>query len=67
MSDEQIMSAEDFQQQNPNQYDYDGHDLDGHELNAEDTDHSEFANFHSELEEARQQLVTIRDFIRFCC
>ena len=50
MSDEQIMSAEDFQQQNPNQYDYDGHDLDGHELNAEDTDHSEFANFHSELE-----------------
>ena len=66
MSDEQIISAEDFQQQNPNQYDYDGHDLDGHELNAEDTDHSEFANFHSELEEARQQLVTIRDFIRFC-
>ncbi len=70
MSDEQIMSAEEFQNQNENQYDYDSHHLSTHNLtgldfDSDDTEHGEFANFHSELEEARVQLFTIRDFIRF--
>ena len=71
MSDEQIMSAEEFQNQNENQYDYDNnimlstHDLTAQDFDSDDTEHGEFANFHSELEEAREQLFTIRDFIRF--
>ncbi len=71
MADEQIMSAEEFQQQNQNQYDYENQTLSTHNLtdpdfDSDDTEHGEFANFHSELEEARAQLFTIRDFIRFC-
>lgn len=58
MSEEQIMSAEAFQNQNQNQYDYDAYDVEGNEDNL-------FANLPNELEEARQQLHSIRDFIRF--
>ncbi len=68
MSDEQIMSAEEFQQQTQNHYDSGNllkHNLTGQDFDSDNTEHGEFANFHSELEEARQELVTIRDFIRF--
>ncbi|WP_350558653.1 50S ribosomal protein L3 N(5)-glutamine methyltransferase [Psychrobacter sp. CAL346-MNA-CIBAN-0220] len=68
MSDDQIMSAEEFQ----NQYlsDNESQDLDlDHDLKADESglliEDSEFATLHAELEEARQQLVSIRDFIRF--
>ncbi|MES1964976.1 50S ribosomal protein L3 N(5)-glutamine methyltransferase [Psychrobacter sp. AH5] len=66
MSDEQIISAEEFQKQSQHQYDYNGDHLSDDDFDGDDTEHGQFANFHSELEEARQQLVTIRDFIRFC-
>nr|WP_313973822.1 50S ribosomal protein L3 N(5)-glutamine methyltransferase [uncultured Psychrobacter sp.] len=66
MSEDQTMSAEEFQ----NQYFADEsqgledemtYDLESGLLGEDD----EFANLHAELEEAREQLVSIRDFIRF--
>ncbi len=53
MSADQIMSAEDFQ------------NLHLDEEAMQDSEHNQFANLHSELEEARAQLFSIRDFIRF--
>ncbi|WP_201553996.1 50S ribosomal protein L3 N(5)-glutamine methyltransferase [Psychrobacter sp. 72-O-c] len=68
MPEDQIMSAKDFQ----NQYfsDNESQDLDlDHDLQTDEAGlligNSEFATLHVELEEARQQLVSIRDFIRF--
>jgi len=66
MSEDQTMSAEEFQ----NQYFNDESEgLDGEmEYDLETGllgEHDEFANLHAELEEAREQLVSIRDFIRF--
>jgi ribosomal protein L3 glutamine methyltransferase len=72
MPEDQIMSTKDFQ----NQYfsDNESQDLDldqgfDHELETDEAglsiEKSEFATLHAELEEARQQLVSIRDFIRF--
>lgn len=62
MQEDQIMSAKDFQ----NQYfsDNESQDLEMNE-SGRLTEDSEFATLHAELEEARQQLVSIRDFIRF--
>lgn len=70
MSEHQTMSAEEFQNQYFSDQASQGfeHDLqDGLEGNETGliTEHSQFANLHSELEEAREQLFTIRDFIRF--
>ncbi|WP_201585078.1 50S ribosomal protein L3 N(5)-glutamine methyltransferase [Psychrobacter jeotgali] len=70
MSEDQIMSAEDFQ----NQYsaeaegdfeglDYQGSDLQDSELL--DPENISLTSSQSELEEAREQLFSIRDFIRF--
>lgn len=53
MSEEQIMSAEDFQ----NQYNEDE--------GFQETDYNQIAELQSELVDAREQLLTIRDFIRF--
>lgn len=66
MSEDQTMSAEEFQ----NQYFNDeSESLDGEmEYDLETGllgEHDEFANLHAELNEAREQLVSIRDFIRF--
>lgn len=66
MSEDQTMSAEEFQ----NQYFNDeSGGLDGEmEYDLETGllgEHDEFANLHAELNEAREQLVSIRDFIRF--
>ena len=58
MPEEQIMSAAEFQSQNHPDYDYDMH---GIEEDADD----EFENLPHELAEARAQLFSIRDFIRF--
>lgn len=70
MSEHQTISAEDFQ----NQY-FSGHeshefDLDSdHDFAVDETgaltEHSQLATLHAELEEAREQLFSIRDFIRF--
>ena len=57
MPEDQIISAEAFQ----NQYDYAADDL----QNNEWLDHEELATLQAELIEAREQLVSIRDFIRF--
>ena len=63
MSEDQTMSAEEFQ----NQYFDDesegemAYDLETGLLGED----GELANLHAELEEAREQLVSIRDFIRF--
>ncbi|MBO1529606.1 50S ribosomal protein L3 N(5)-glutamine methyltransferase [Psychrobacter sp. F1192] len=65
MPEHQTMSAEAFQKQfndepNPTILD--------HNMEADSafvTDHSEYVNLHNELEEAREQLFSIRDFIRF--
>lgn len=66
MQEHETLSAEAFQQQ------YSSEELSGDFDELSEladgmiaTDHSEFASFHSELEEARAQLFTIRDFIRF--
>ncbi len=59
MSEDQTMSAEEFQ----NQYNFDADNFAIDDLESDD--HSQFANLHAELEEARQELVSIRDFIRF--
>ncbi len=70
MSEHQTMSAEEFQNQYfskkaPQGFEYDSQDgLEGGETGLS-TEHAQFANLHSELEEAREQLFTIRDFIRF--
>ncbi len=66
MSEDQTMSAEEFQNQylNDESQNFDSevaYDLETG-LFAEQ---GEFANLHAELEEAREQLVSIRDFIRF--
>ncbi|MEL0618974.1 50S ribosomal protein L3 N(5)-glutamine methyltransferase [Psychrobacter proteolyticus] len=66
MSEDQTMSAEEFQ----NQYFNDESEgLDGEmEYDLETGllgEHDKFANLHAELNEAREQLVSIRDFIRF--
>ncbi|MGP4715375.1 50S ribosomal protein L3 N(5)-glutamine methyltransferase [Psychrobacter sp. T6-6] len=66
MSEDQTMSAEEFQ----NQYFNDESEgLDGEmEYDLETGllgEHDEFANLQAELNEAREQLVSIRDFIRF--
>ncbi|ERL54992.1 50S ribosomal protein L3 N(5)-glutamine methyltransferase [Psychrobacter aquaticus] len=67
MSEDQTMSAEEFQNQYFNE---DGspalegdleYDLETGLLGEDD----QFANLHAEMEEAREQLVSIRDFIRF--
>lgn len=71
MPEHQTMSAEDFQNQYSDEsefFDIDDELLssDGQLISGPLTDeHSDFANLHSELEEARNQLFTIRDFIRF--
>ncbi|WP_367103486.1 50S ribosomal protein L3 N(5)-glutamine methyltransferase [uncultured Psychrobacter sp.] len=63
MSEDQVMSAEDFQNQqlDHNEY-FDEDDFENSELDSQD---SEFAALHSELVEAHEQLFSIRDFIRF--
>ena len=67
MSEDQTMSAEEFQNQYFNDDESEG--LDGEmEYDLETGllgEHDELANLHTELEEAREQLVSIRDFIRF--
>ena len=62
MPEDQVMSAKDFQDQYFS--DADSQDLERDEVGLL-TDDSEFATLHAELEEARQQLFSIRDFIRF--
>ncbi|MFZ2553030.1 50S ribosomal protein L3 N(5)-glutamine methyltransferase [Psychrobacter urativorans] len=59
MPEEQTMSAEEFQDQYG--FDVDDFNLD----NLQSDEENEFANLPAELEEARQELVSIRDFIRF--
>ena len=64
MSEDQTMSAEEFQHQYFNDDDVEGEmafDLESGILGEDD----QFANLPAELEEAREQLVSIRDFIRF--
>ncbi|MBH0095963.1 50S ribosomal protein L3 N(5)-glutamine methyltransferase [Psychrobacter sp. NZS113] len=64
MSEDQTMSAEEFQNQyfNDDSLEEDmAFDLESGLLGEDD----QFANLHAELEEAREQLVSIRDFIRF--
>ena len=64
MSEDQTMSAEEFQNQYFNDDDVEGEmafDLESGVLGEDD----QFANLPAELEEAREQLVSIRDFIRF--
>ncbi|MGP4119364.1 50S ribosomal protein L3 N(5)-glutamine methyltransferase [Psychrobacter aquimaris] len=64
MSEDQTMSAEEFQNQYFNDDDVEGEmafDLESGILGEDD----QFANLPAELEEAREQLVSIRDFIRF--
>ncbi|WP_114700844.1 50S ribosomal protein L3 N(5)-glutamine methyltransferase [Psychrobacter proteolyticus] len=67
MSEDQTMSAEEFQNQYFNDDESKG--LDGEmEYDLETGllgEHDEFANLQAELNEAREQLVSIRDFIRF--
>ncbi|WP_201605601.1 50S ribosomal protein L3 N(5)-glutamine methyltransferase [Psychrobacter immobilis] len=63
MSEDQTMSAEEFQ----NQY-FDNESEGEMEYDLETGllgEDGELANLHAELEEAREQLVSIRDFIRF--
>ena len=66
MSEDQTMSAEEFQNQ---YFDDESQGLDNEPEYDLETgllgEHDEFANLHAELEEAREQLVSIRDFIRF--
>lgn len=65
MSEDQTMSAEEFQNQ---YFDDESQDLNEvvYDLETELLgEHNEFANLRAELEEAREQLVSIRDFIRF--
>jgi len=66
MSEDQTMSAEEFQNQ---YFNNESESLDGEmEYDLETGllgEHDEFANLHAELNEAREQLVSIRDFIRF--
>ena len=80
MPEHETMSAEEFQKQysddesqdlghNLNhKFEHNDHNLD-HSLEMDEsellTEHSQFATLHAELEEAREQLFTIRDFIRF--
>ena len=64
MSEDQTMSAEEFQNQYFNDDGVEGEmafDLESGILGEDD----QFANLPAELEEAREQLVSIRDFIRF--
>lgn len=66
MSEDQTMSAEEFQNQylNDESQNFENeveYDLETGLL----AEQGEFANLHAELEEAREQLVSIRDFIRF--
>ena len=66
MSEPQTISAEDFQ----NQYFSEHHLEDENEQSAENgaasfTDFEQLATLQAELEEAREQLFSIRDFIRF--
>ncbi|MGP5201352.1 50S ribosomal protein L3 N(5)-glutamine methyltransferase [Psychrobacter aquimaris] len=64
MSEDQTMSAEEFQNQYFNDDGVEGEmafDLESGVLGEDD----QFANLPAELEEAREQLVSIRDFIRF--
>ena len=67
MSEDQTMSAEEFQNQYFNDDESKG--LDGEmEYDLETGllgEHDEFASLQAELNEAREQLVSIRDFIRF--
>ncbi|MEN6670722.1 50S ribosomal protein L3 N(5)-glutamine methyltransferase [Psychrobacter sp. B38] len=67
MSEDQTMSAEAFQNQYFNEDKSQG--LEGEVAYDLETgllgEPGEFANLHAELEEAREQLVSIRDFIRF--
>ena len=67
MSEDQTMSAEEFQNQYFNDDESEG--LDGEmEYDLETGllgEHDELANLQAELNEAREQLVSIRDFIRF--
>ncbi|MEZ7501123.1 50S ribosomal protein L3 N(5)-glutamine methyltransferase [Psychrobacter sp. Arc29] len=67
MSEDQTMSAEEFQNQYFNDDESKG--LEGEmEYDLETGllgEHDEFANLQAELNEAREQLVSIRDFIRF--
>ncbi|WP_201530014.1 MULTISPECIES: 50S ribosomal protein L3 N(5)-glutamine methyltransferase [Psychrobacter] len=70
MSEHQTMSAEEFQNQYFNGQESHDFDLDSDKNSATDetgllNEHSQFATLHAELEEAREQLFSIRDFIRF--
>ncbi|MDN3453622.1 MULTISPECIES: 50S ribosomal protein L3 N(5)-glutamine methyltransferase [unclassified Psychrobacter] len=66
MSEDQTMSAEEFQNQ---YFDNESEGLEGEmEYDLETGllgEDDELANLHTELNEAREQLVSIRDFIRF--
>ena len=67
MSEDQVMSAEEFQNQYFNDDESQGINGDM-EYDLETGlvgEHDEFATLRAELEEAREHLVTIRDFIRF--
>lgn len=68
MSEDETMSAEAFQEQYFADADNQAQDIQGDSNGMHfnySTEHSEIANLHSELEEAREQLISIRDFIRF--
>lgn len=66
MSEDQTMSAEEFQKQ---YFDDESQGLDNEMAYDLETgllgEHDEFAGLRAELAEAREQLVSIRDFIRF--
>ena len=67
MSEDQTMSAEEFQNQyfDDNASESSDHDMEYDLETGLLGEHNEFANLQAELNEAREQLVSIRDFIRF--
>ena len=67
MSEDQTMSAEEFQNQyfDDNASEGSDHDMEYDLETGLLGEHNEFANLQAELNEAREQLVSIRDFIRF--
>lgn len=68
-SESQTMSAEEFQNQHFDEelqdYDLTNNMNESFTERAQRTEHGQFAALHAELEEARLQLFSIRDFIRF--
>lgn len=67
MPEHQTMSAEEFQNQYFDDQDFENQGFDNLEPDESEllTEDSKFATLHAELEEAREQLFSIRDFIRF--